>query len=105
MAKLIERHGITGVELIGFHGHTIMHEPAQRRTWQLGDGALLARLTGIDVNTGKPATSAGHLFLPIPCLDAGGLPDLTNQDCPDDEASRSWQACRCRASGSAYHPW
>ncbi len=37
------------VTLIGFHGQTILHRPAQHWTWQIGDGALLARLTGIDV--------------------------------------------------------
>ncbi len=37
------------VALIGFHGQTILHRPAQRWTWQIGDGALLAKLTGIDV--------------------------------------------------------
>jgi anhydro-N-acetylmuramic acid kinase len=37
------------VSLIGFHGQTILHRPAQRWTWQIGDGALLAKLTGIDV--------------------------------------------------------
>ena len=37
------------VALIGFHGQTILHRPAQRWTWQIGDGAFLARLTGIDV--------------------------------------------------------
>ena len=66
-------------------------------------GCHVNRLTGTDVTTGKPATSAGHLFLPTPCLDAGGLPDLVNQDCPDDEASRSWQACTasgCHGSAS-----
>jgi anhydro-N-acetylmuramic acid kinase len=37
------------VALVGFHGQTILHRPEQRWTWQIGDGALLARLTGIDV--------------------------------------------------------
>ena len=37
------------VALIGFHGQTILHRPEQHWTWQIGDGALLARLTGIDV--------------------------------------------------------
>ena len=37
------------VALLGFHGQTILHRPAQHWTWQIGDGALLARLTGIDV--------------------------------------------------------
>jgi len=35
--------------LIGFHGQTILHRPQRHWTWQIGDGALLARLTGIDV--------------------------------------------------------
>lgn len=55
---LTERHAqavqalsekIGGADLIGFHGQTILHRPDQRRTWQIGDGALLAQLTGIDV--------------------------------------------------------
>jgi len=37
------------ISLVGFHGQTILHRPEQRWTWQIGDGALLARLTGIDV--------------------------------------------------------
>ena len=37
------------VALIGFHGQTILHRPQAHWTWQIGDGALLARLTGIDV--------------------------------------------------------
>jgi anhydro-N-acetylmuramic acid kinase len=44
---LLEKVG--GADLIGFHGQTILHRPDQRWTWQIGDGALLARLTGIDV--------------------------------------------------------
>lgn len=31
--------------IIGFHGQTILHAPQQGRTWQIGDAALLARLT------------------------------------------------------------
>ena len=37
------------VDLIGFHGHTIDHRPSEGRTWQIGDGPLLAERTGIDV--------------------------------------------------------
>ncbi|MEO3430736.1 anhydro-N-acetylmuramic acid kinase [Pelagibius sp. CAU 1746] len=37
------------VRVIGFHGHTILHRPQEGRTWQIGDGALLAAETGIDV--------------------------------------------------------
>ena len=27
----------------GFHGQTMLHRPAERWTWQIGDGAALAR--------------------------------------------------------------
>ncbi len=37
------------VALIGYHGQTILHRPKQHRTWQIGDGAALARRTDIDV--------------------------------------------------------
>lgn len=58
---------------------------------ELCAGCHVQRLEGTDVTTGKPAISAGHLFLAIPCLDAGGLPVKT--DCADDVPSRSWKAC------------
>ena len=31
------------VSLVGFHGQTILHRPADGLTWQIGDGAHLAR--------------------------------------------------------------
>jgi anhydro-N-acetylmuramic acid kinase len=37
------------IDLIGFHGQTILHRPERHWTWQIGDGAVLARLTEIDV--------------------------------------------------------
>jgi anhydro-N-acetylmuramic acid kinase len=48
---LLQKAGLAAdqVALIGFHGQTILHRPAQRWTWQIGDGGLLARLTGIEV--------------------------------------------------------
>ena len=49
VARFRERFPQVAIDLIGFHGHTILHRPEERRTWQIGDGALLARLTGIDV--------------------------------------------------------
>src|SRR5580658_2125842 len=49
IAAFRERYPRPPFSLIGFHGHTILHEPGNRRTWQIGDGALLARLTGCDV--------------------------------------------------------
>ena len=61
------------------------------RNPELCAGCHVNRIDGTDISTGKPATSAGHLFLAIPCLDAGGLP--FKGDCNHDAASRSWTAC------------
>ena len=38
-----------GPEVIGFHGQTVLHRPDEGLTVQLGNGALLARMTGIAV--------------------------------------------------------
>jgi anhydro-N-acetylmuramic acid kinase len=48
---LLKKAGLSAdrVGLVGFHGQTILHRPERHWTWQIGDGALLARLTGIDV--------------------------------------------------------
>lgn len=41
---LMASHGIATdrIDMIGFHGHTILHRPDQRRTWQIGDGRRLS---------------------------------------------------------------
>ncbi|MEM9013902.1 MAG: anhydro-N-acetylmuramic acid kinase [Pseudomonadota bacterium] len=44
----------TDVDVIGFHGQTILHRPSRAdvsngRTWQIGDGDVLAKDTRIDV--------------------------------------------------------
>ncbi len=36
-------------DIIGFHGQTIAHDPAKYFTWQLGDGAALAKALGMTV--------------------------------------------------------
>jgi anhydro-N-acetylmuramic acid kinase len=83
------------VAVIGFHGHTVLHRPEERRTWQLGDGALLAALTGIDVvcdfrandvargGQGAPLAPALHAALtgdgetPVVVLNLGGVGNVT----------------------------
>jgi anhydro-N-acetylmuramic acid kinase len=37
------------VQLIACHGHTTFHDPARKMTGQLGDGAAIAAVTGINV--------------------------------------------------------
>jgi anhydro-N-acetylmuramic acid kinase len=94
---LIAHAGIdkASVRVVGFHGQTIRHEPARRRTWQIGDGALLARLTGIDVvndfrgrdvaegGQGAPLVPLFHALLarglesPLAVLNLGGVANVT----------------------------
>ncbi len=54
--QLLEHAGLKrkDVDVIGFHGQTILHRPSKEpgiagRTWQLGDGRVLADETRIDV--------------------------------------------------------
>jgi anhydro-N-acetylmuramic acid kinase len=100
------------VDLIGFHGHTIAHDPhaadpARRFTRQIGDGALLARLTGVDVTAdfrsadvaaggeGAPLVPLYHQALalaaglPRPCavLNIGGVANITWLGEGEDEVS------------------
>lgn len=48
------------VNVIGFHGQTVLHRPDQALTVQLGDGELLARETGIDVVYDMRANDMTH---------------------------------------------
>ncbi len=92
---LLSKHSLPKPDLIGFHGHTILHQPRQGRTWQLGDGALLASLTGIDVvndfrgadvaagGEGAPFVPLYHRALaaklekPLAVLNIGGVANVT----------------------------
>jgi anhydro-N-acetylmuramic acid kinase len=94
VARLVAEHGVAAA-VIGFHGHTILHRPAERRTWQIGDGALLARRTGIDVvcdfrsadvaagGEGAPlvplfhAALAAGLAKPLAIVNIGGVANVT----------------------------
>jgi anhydro-N-acetylmuramic acid kinase len=95
--ELLAESGLSpsDVDVIGFHGHTILHEPEKRRTWQIGDGALLARETAIDVvsdlrsndmrlgGEGAPLASLFHLAraaglgAPLAVLNIGGVSNAT----------------------------
>ena len=48
--SFIERHGIEHqVHLVASHGHTVMHEPHNHTTGQIGDGATIAAVTSLPV--------------------------------------------------------
>ena len=83
------------IDLVGFHGHTIDHRPAERRTWQIGDGAVLSRRLGLTVvgdfrsadvaagGEGAPLAPLFHAALarslerPLAVLNLGGVGNVT----------------------------
>lgn len=86
--------------LVGFHGQTVLHRPERALTVQLGDGALLARETGLPVvhdmrandvahgGEGAPLAPAYHAALahalpaalrrfPVAFVNIGGISNIT----------------------------
>lgn len=73
------------VDVIGFHGQTVAHRPDRRWTWQIGDGALLAKLSGAAVvddfrsadvaagGQGAPLVPVFHQALVEPLRELPGL--------------------------------
>lgn len=51
---------IADIDLIGFHGQTVLHRPGKGFTVQLGDGALLATETGTPVVWDMRANDMAH---------------------------------------------
>ncbi|NTF32263.1 anhydro-N-acetylmuramic acid kinase [Rhizobium skierniewicense] len=50
----------SNIDLIGFHGQTVLHRPDDALTVQIGDGPLLAEETGIDVVYDMRANDMAH---------------------------------------------
>lgn len=100
--EALTRHHVEAVralgevaDILGFHGQTILHQPQIRRTWQIGDAALLARETGIPVacdfrladvaagGEGAPLAPIYHAALaeglprPLAVLNLGGVGNVT----------------------------
>lgn len=85
--------GDSKIDVIGFHGQTVLHQPEARLTVQLGDGAALANATGIPVihdmraadvaagGQGAPLVPIYHSALALvrPCafVNIGGVANVT----------------------------
>lgn len=83
------------IDVVGFHGQTVLHRPERRLTRQLGGGDRLARAIGIDVvndfrsadvaagGQGAPFAPLYHLALaeplerPLAVLNVGGVANVT----------------------------
>ena len=82
-------------DIVGFHGQTILHQPALGLGWQIGDAHLLARETGMRVawdfrsadlaagGEGAPLAPLWHAALaaplprPLAVLNIGGVANVT----------------------------
>src|SRR5262245_14539484 len=102
LADFLEDNGLslTSVEIIGFHGQTVLHRPEHRLTVQIGDGRALARRFGIPVafdfraadvaqgGQGAPLVPVFHAALvqgvnrplPVAVLNLGGVANVTYCD-------------------------
>lgn len=92
---LLDRAGLAAVDVIGMHGQTVLHRPAERFTRQLGDGAALHSALGIPVvsrfrhadvasgGQGAPLAPLFHRALagdmpgPVAVLNLGGVGNVT----------------------------
>ena len=92
--------GFDGIDLVGFHGQTLAHDPAGRGTHQAGDGQRLANRLGLPVvwdfrsadvrlgGQGAPLAPFYHFALakwikadgPVAFLNLGGVGNLTWAD-------------------------
>jgi anhydro-N-acetylmuramic acid kinase len=97
VARLLDQAGLEprDIAAIGFHGQTLFHAPSEGFTWQIGDGNLLAALTGIVVvnelraadvaagGEGAPLVPVYHAALaaglekPLAVLNIGGVANVT----------------------------
>ncbi|MBH9994463.1 MULTISPECIES: anhydro-N-acetylmuramic acid kinase [Bartonella] len=99
--QLLKKYSISPnkVDLIGFHGQTILHKPDIGLTIQIGNGAMLAQQCGIDVvfdlrsndmkhgGQGAPLVPVYHralalklsdkLDFPVAFINIGGISNLT----------------------------
>ena len=108
--EFLAKSGIArqGIDVVGFHGQTVLHRPADRLTVQIGDGAALARRLGLPVaydfraadvaagGQGAPLVPIYHRALaetlaeenqiekPIGVLNIGGVANVTFIDDHND---------------------
>ena len=120
-AELLSR--FSGVDLVGFHGQTLAHDPRGRGTHQTGDGALLARVLGLPVvwdfrsadvalgGQGAPLVPFFHFACarhigaeqPLAILNLGGVGNITWID-PRQSAPESHGALLAFDTGPANAP-
>jgi anhydro-N-acetylmuramic acid kinase len=99
------------IDLIAFHGHTILHLPQRGITWQIGNPHLLAHQTGIDVifdfrtrdvvrgGQGAPLVPIYHFHLfghrtpPVAVLNIGGISNITHISSSEETDLEAFDIC------------
>ena len=98
----LAQHGIdrSGIDVVGFHGQTVLHRPQSKLTVQIGDGAALARMLKLPVvfdfraadvaqgGQGAPLVPVYHRALvaawngdgPVVVVNVGGVANITYID-------------------------
>lgn len=96
---------LPSVDLLGIHGHTVIHKPLQNISWQLGKGSTIAQGTGITCVTdfrskdvqaggqGAPLVPFGDftLFSEFDaCINLGGIANVSLKS-----NQTAWDICPC----------
>lgn len=113
------------IDVVGFHGHTLLHRPEAGMTWQIGDGAFLARRTGLRVvhdfrqadiaagGEGAPLLPVYHrarlamagIVEPVAVLNLGGVANVTWIDPVRAEADDGMLAFDCGPGNAPIDDW
>jgi len=124
---LLQTSGLTSadIDVIGFHGHTLLHRPEAGMTWQIGDGAFLARRTGLRVvhdfrqadmaagGEGAPLLPVYHraritaagMAAPVAILNLGGVANVTWVDPARPDTDDSLLAFDCGPGNAPIDDW
>ncbi|XOV92460.1 MAG: anhydro-N-acetylmuramic acid kinase [Bacteroidota bacterium] len=97
----------TPVDVVGFHGHTVFHEPNQKLSLQLGNGQMISQISGLEIvddfrtkdlllgGQGAPLVPKGDLSL-FPeyqgWVNLGGIANVTIKK---NEKIHAWDIAPC----------